>query len=112
VLSAGTGPVRRIVRGVSEGNLGHVPGPSDGAPLPDAEQIRAFRAFGRPVTDADRVLSEASMEGLPDHLNLSLGRCVYCGPEGRSYAVPGPGSICFIASGKRTAPFGGRRRPR
>ncbi len=97
---AGTGPVRRIVRRVSEGDLGHVLGPSDGAPLPDAEQIKAFRTFGRPVTEADRVLSEASMEGLPDHLNLSLGRCVYCGPEGRSYAVPGPGSICFIASGE------------
>jgi hypothetical protein len=52
------------------------------------------------------------MEGLPVHLDARLGRCVYSGPEGRSYAVPGPGSICFIATGRRSVPFGGRRQPR
>ena len=40
------------------------------------------------------------MKGLPVHLDSRLGRCVYSGPEGRSYAVPGPGSICFIATGE------------
>ncbi|MDQ2736339.1 MAG: hypothetical protein M3Y55_15425, partial [Pseudomonadota bacterium] len=59
-----------------------VPGTGDGASLPDAEQIRAFKAFGRPVTEADRALSEASMDGLPAHLDSSQRRCVYTGLEG------------------------------
>lgn len=40
------------------------------------------------------------MDSLPAHLNLSVGRCVYSGPEGQGYIVPGAGSICFIATGE------------
>ncbi len=40
------------------------------------------------------------MDGLPAHLDSSQRRCVYTGLAGRSYAVPGPSSICFIASGE------------
>jgi len=41
---------------VDEDHRGVVPSAGDGASLPDAEQIRAFKAFGRPVTEAEEVV--------------------------------------------------------
>lgn len=68
--------------------------------LPDEEQISAFRTFRRPATKADGALPDGVVLGLPAHLDSGLGRCVYSGPEGQAYVVPGPGSICFIAIGE------------
>jgi hypothetical protein len=71
-----------------------------GVALPDAEQVRAFKAFRRPVTEADGALGEPTAHGLPPHLDARLARRVYCGPEGQAYLVPGPGSVCFLAIGE------------
>ena len=75
--------------------------PQDGGvALPDADQVRAFKAFRRPATEADSALPEAAAHGLPEHLDARLGRCVYSGPQGQAYIVPGPASVCFIATGE------------
>jgi hypothetical protein len=81
-------------------------GPGKGEPhdsgvaLPDAEQIRAFRAFRRPVTEVDGPLREPTAHDLPPHLDARSARRVYSGPEGQAYVIPGPGSVCFIATGE------------
>lgn len=72
----------------------------DGGAIPDPEQIEAFRAFRRPVTPADQTLPADVAGSLRPELDPSLGRCVYSGPEGNAYILPGPGSICFIAIGE------------
>lgn len=72
----------------------------DSTSIPDAEQIEAFRVFRRPATGADTALPDDVAQSVPTHLDSSLARCVYSGPEGHAYVVPGQGSICFIASGE------------
>ena len=62
-------------------------------------RFRRSKRFRRPRVEADSALAAAALN-LPDHLNAGLGRCVYSGPEGQAYAVPGPGSVCFIAIGE------------
>ncbi len=68
--------------------------------LPDAEQVRAFKAFRRPVTEADGARGEPTAHGLPAHLDARLARRVYSGPEGQAFLVPGPGTVCFLAIGE------------
>lgn len=51
------------------------------------------------MTEADAGLPDQVLQRLPADLDPSLGRRVYSGPEGQCYVVPGPGSICFIATG-------------
>jgi hypothetical protein len=72
-------------------------------PLPDAEQLKAFRALRRPAVEGDNPALDIGVGDLPGHLDPRLGRRVYSGGEGRIYIVPGPGSICCIATG---IPFG------
>jgi hypothetical protein len=80
--------------------LGEAEPEDGGVALPDAEQIRAFRAFRRPVTEADGPLREPTAHDLPPHLDPRSARRVYSGPEGQAYVIPGPGSVCFIAAGE------------
>lgn len=87
-------------RWAMDGDPGKGEAQGGGVALPDAEQVRAFKAFRRPVTKADGALREPTAHGLPPHLDARLARCVYSGPEGQAHVVPGPGSVCFIATGE------------
>jgi hypothetical protein len=91
---------RNPYRWAMDGDPGKGEPQEAGMALPDAEQVRAFKAFRRPVTEADGALREPTAHGLPPHLNARFARRVYSGLEGQAYVVPGPGSVCFIATGE------------
>jgi hypothetical protein len=65
--------------------------------IPDPAQRAAFSALRRPRTARDTLPDPIALAIAP-RLDPDLAWCVYSGPEGQAYIVPGPGSICFIAT--------------
>jgi hypothetical protein len=87
--------------------------PQDGSvALPDADQVRAFKAVRRPATEADSALPEAAAHGLPEHLDARWDDASIPARKAKPISSPGQPQCASSRPARASALLEARRRQR